>query len=105
MRPEYMRQRAIWLPAGTYEWIDESSCWTPPTAAAPGPDGWHPEDMLMLPLCGAAGEVVGMVSLDQPLHGRRPDDAEIAVLMAVADQAGLAVEQVHRAAAGGDRLD
>jgi diguanylate cyclase (GGDEF)-like protein len=101
MRPERMREGALWLAAGTYEWADEGACWTPPAAAALGPDGWHPEDMLMLPLRGAAGEIIGMVSLDQPLHGRRPDDAEIAVLMAVADQAGLAIEQAHRTAAGG----
>ncbi len=101
MRPEHMRAGAMWLPAGTYEWEDVGSCWTPPAAAALGPDGWHPEDMLMLPLRGADGEIIGMVSLDQPLHGRRPDDAEIAVLMAVADQAGLAIEQAHRTAAGG----
>ena len=101
MRPERMREGALWLAAGTYEWADEGACWTPPAAAALGPDGWHPEDMLMLPLRGAAGEIIGIVSLDQPLHGQRPDDAEIAVLMAVADQAGLALEQAHRAAAGG----
>jgi len=102
MRTEYLREGALWLPAGTYEWNDISAVWTPPAAAAPGPDGWHPEDMLMLPLRGATGEILGMASLDQPLHGRRPGDAEIAVLMAVADQAGLAVEQAHRAAGGGD---
>ena len=56
--------------------------------------------MLMLPLRGASGEVLGVVSVDQPLHGRRPDDSEIEVLMAVADQAGLAVEQAQRDAAG-----
>jgi len=101
MTPERMREGALWVPAGTYEWEDETSVWTPPAAAAPEPDAWHPEDMLMLPLRGAADQVIGMVSLDQPLHGRRPDDPEIAVLMAVAGQAGLAVEQAHRTAAGG----
>ncbi len=101
MRPENMREGALWLAAGTYEWMDEGACWTPPAAAALGPDGWHPEDMLMLPLRGADGDIIGMVSLDQPLHGRRPDDPEIAVLMAVADQAGLAIEQAHRTAAVG----
>jgi len=101
MTPDHMREGALWLAAGTYEWEDNGSFWTPPAAAAPLPDAWHPEDMLMLPLRGASGEIIGMVSLDQPLHGRRPDDAEIAVLMAVADQAGLAIEQAHRTAAGG----
>jgi len=100
MTPANMREGALWLAAGTYEWESEGSFWTPPAAAAPLPDAWHPEDMLMLPLREASGEIIGMVSLDQPLHGRRPDDAEIAVLMAVADQAGLAIEQAHRAAAG-----
>ena len=103
MRPENMREGALWLAAGTYQWQDEAACWTPPAAAALGPDGWHPEDMLMLPLRGAASEIIGMVSLDQPLHGRRPDDAEIAVLMAVADQAGLAIEQAASHRCGRDR--
>jgi len=101
MTPDHIRQGAMWLAAGTYEWQDNGSVWTPPAAAAPVPDAWHPEDMLMLPLRGSSDEIIGMVSLDQPLHGRRPDDAEIAVLMAVADQAGLAIEQATRTAAGG----
>jgi diguanylate cyclase (GGDEF)-like protein len=98
---EHVRQGAVWLPEGSYQWEDESSMWTPPAAAAPDADAWHPMDMLLLPLRGASGEPLGMVSLDQPLHGRRPDDGELAVLMAVADQAGLAVEQTQREAAGG----
>jgi diguanylate cyclase (GGDEF)-like protein len=99
---KYVRQGALWLPAGAYEWADESGIWTPPAAAAPDPDAWHPHDMLMLPLRTAAGEVLGLVSVDQPLHGRRPDDSELDVLMAVADQAGLCVEQAQRDAAGED---
>jgi diguanylate cyclase (GGDEF)-like protein len=101
LESEHVRQGAVWLPAGSYQWEDESTMWTPPAAAAPDADAWHPMDMLLLPLRGASGEPLGMVSLDQPLHGRRPDDAELAVLMAVADQAGLAVEQTQREAAGG----
>ncbi|MBV9605830.1 MAG: diguanylate cyclase, partial [Solirubrobacterales bacterium] len=97
---EHMRQGALWLPDGAYEWQDESTMWTPATAAAPDPDAWHPNDMLMLPLRGASGEVLGLVSVDQPLHGKRPDDGEIEVLMAVAEQAGLALEQAQRDADG-----
>jgi HD-GYP domain-containing protein (c-di-GMP phosphodiesterase class II) len=36
------------------------------------------------------------VSVDQPVSGRRPDDSQIAYLMAVADHAGLALEQSRR---------
>ncbi|HET6865387.1 MAG TPA: diguanylate cyclase [Solirubrobacteraceae bacterium] len=97
---EHIRQGALWLPDGAHEWDDETVLWTPATAAAPDADAWHPHDMLMLPLRGAGGDVLGLVSVDQPLHGRRPDDSELEVLMAVADQAGLAVEQAQRDAVG-----
>jgi hypothetical protein len=99
-RGEHVRQGALWIPDGAHEWEDETLLWTPAQAATPDADAWHPHDMLMLPLRGAGGEVLGLVSVDQPLHGRRPDDSELEVLMAVAEQAGLAVEQAQRDAAG-----
>jgi diguanylate cyclase (GGDEF)-like protein len=87
---------AIWMPAGTYEWETDTPTWTPPWVAPPAPDGWHPEDMLLLPLRGASGDVLGIVSVDQPVLGRRPTEDELSVLMAVADHAGLALEQSQR---------
>jgi HD-GYP domain-containing protein (c-di-GMP phosphodiesterase class II) len=60
--------------------------------------------MLLLPLRGSTANVVGIASVDQPLHGRRPSDSELSVLMAVADQAGLAVEHAQREAAGDGAL-
>jgi diguanylate cyclase (GGDEF)-like protein len=97
---DHARQGAMWIPDGAYEWDDQTTLWTPATAAAPDPDAWHPHDMLMLPLRGATGEVLALASVDQPLHGRRPDDSELEVLMAVADQAGLALEQAQRDSIG-----
>ena len=41
------------------------------------------------------GSVLGFVSVDQPLSGRRPDDAELAVLMGVADHAAVVLEQAQ----------
>jgi diguanylate cyclase (GGDEF)-like protein len=96
MTPEHERSGAIWLPAGAHAWEDESVFWVPPAAAAPGPDSWDPDDMLVLPLRGQDGDVLGIVSVDQPVSGRRPDDSQIAYLMAVADHAGLALEQSRR---------
>ena len=100
--------RSCWRPARTIarrhlarrrartSGIDGAAVWTPPGVAPPGSDAWHPEDMLLLPLRTAAGEIIAIVSVDQPLLGRRPSEAEIGVLMAVADHAGLALEQVQR---------
>ena len=96
LRPENDRCGAIWLPAGTPTWETETVTWTPAAAPAPGADSWHPDDMLLLPLRGQNGEVLGLVSVDQPASGRRPDDGQIAFLMSVADHAGLGLEQSLR---------
>ncbi|HET9103706.1 MAG TPA: diguanylate cyclase [Solirubrobacteraceae bacterium] len=93
---EHERQGAIWLPTGSYEWADESVLWVPETAAGIGPDAWDPDDMLMLPVRDGGGEILGIVSVDQPLNGRRPTDEELSTLMAVCDHAGLALAQVQR---------
>ena len=96
MTPEHDRCGAIWLPAGTHTWEDESVFWVPSAVPAPGPNSWDPDDMLVLPLRGQDGNVLGIVSVDQPVSGRRPDDSQIAYLMAVADHAALALEQSRR---------
>jgi diguanylate cyclase (GGDEF)-like protein len=96
---DHERCGAIWLPAGTPTWEVETVTWTPPAAPLPGTDGWHPDDMLMLPLRGHDGEVLGIVSVDQPVSGRRPDDGQIAFLMSAADHAALGLEQSLRESA------
>ncbi len=87
---------AAWLPAGSYDYEMEGAVWTPPEVASLFPDAWHPEDMLLLPLRASTGELLGIVSVDQPVLGRRPSEAEIGVLTAVVAHAGLALDQTHR---------
>jgi hypothetical protein len=97
---------ASWLPAGSYDPDTEGVFWRAATVAPLAADGWDPDDMLLLPLRSASGEILGFVSVDQPVLGRRPTDAEIGVLMAVVDHAGLALEQVQQhGAARGDESD
>jgi diguanylate cyclase (GGDEF)-like protein len=97
---------ASWLPAGSYEQDADGLFWRAATVAPLAADGWHPDDMLLLPLRSASREILGFVSVDQPLLGRRPADAEIGILMAVVDHAGLALDQVQQhGAASGDESD
>ncbi|MGA9857994.1 MAG: diguanylate cyclase [Solirubrobacteraceae bacterium] len=96
LESEHRRCGAIWLPAGTPLWERETVTWTPAVAAAPGADSWHPDDMLLLPIRAQGGEVLAIVSVDQPVSGRRPDDGEIAFLMSAADHAGIGLEQSLR---------
>lgn len=59
------------------------------------PGEWHPEDMLLVPLKGTAGTILGLISVDQPLGGKVPDRAVLEVLEIFAAQAALAVENAR----------
>jgi diguanylate cyclase (GGDEF)-like protein len=93
---EHVREGAVWLPTGSHDWDGDSVVWMPPAAAGLDQDAWHPDDMLLLALRDGHGDAIGIVSVDQPLGGRRPRDEELACLVAVTDHAGLAVAQVQR---------
>ena len=92
--PAHDRLGASWIPAGSYDWSADPNTYTPESARSLGPDAWDPDDALLLPLRGATGEVLGVVSVDEPLTGRRPTDDEVRVLMSVADHTALAIERV-----------
>ena len=56
------------------------------------PDAWHPEDALIVPMRGADGTLLGVVSVDEPESGLRPTDEELDVLVAFAEHVGGALE-------------
>ena len=62
------------------------------------PDAWHPEDALVVPMRGADGTLLGVVSVDEPQSGLRPSDEEIDVLVAFAEHVIVAYEGVQVAA-------
>src|ERR1019366_6016031 len=52
---------------------------------------WHAEDMLTVPLISIDGEVLGLISLDEPANGLLPDRAHVQALEFFADQCATAV--------------
>jgi len=56
---------------------------------------WHAEDMLTVPLVGIAGQVIGLISLDEPKNGLLPDRAHVQALEFFADQCATAVEHAR----------
>lgn len=58
----------------------------------PGPNAWHPEDLLLVPLYGMESQPVGLLSLDNPRTGLRPDRETIETIEIFANQAALAIE-------------
>ena len=59
---------------------------------------WHPLDALFAPLMAADGELLGILSVDDPVDGLLPGEASRALLDAFAVQAALAIEhaRVHQ---------
>jgi HD-GYP domain-containing protein (c-di-GMP phosphodiesterase class II) len=86
---------AVWISEGI-EVPDRLTTWTPKHASAIGPEAWHPDDMLLLPLRDSSGAVTAILSVDEPLHGMRPDEPELRTLMAAVEHAALTLEHVAR---------
>jgi diguanylate cyclase (GGDEF)-like protein len=94
------RHGASWLPAGTHDWTGDLQTWSGYSSRALETDAWDGDDMLLLQLRSAAGEVLGVVSVDEPISGRRPSDEELEALTALAEHAALALERSMPAVSG-----
>jgi PAS domain S-box-containing protein len=53
---------------------------------------WHPNDMLLAPLRGAGGRLLGYISVDEPRDGLRPSRQTLEALTIFANQAAIAIE-------------
>jgi signal transduction histidine kinase len=90
------------LPAGSADgWV--SSEWAARTPDA-DPDAWNPEDTLMAPFFDAVGDLLGLLSVDLPLSGRRPDVTQRAVLELFANQTGIAISSARQRHALSERV-
>lgn len=61
------------------------------------PDTWRPEDGLVAPLYSPEGELVGVLSVDLPVDGRKPGPLQRELLEMFAAQAAIAIDtaQLH----------
>jgi hypothetical protein len=97
--PRFDHGGAFFLPAEQHEWSQDRVPGHVPDLPADGPPGhWHPRDALLLPLRTGAGELLAVLSVDEPAAGLRPSDAELDLLVAVAAHAAVVVDQAVRAA-------
>ncbi|HEY7197202.1 MAG TPA: PAS domain S-box protein [Gaiellaceae bacterium] len=96
--PRFFRVGAYLVPHGEYDWQEDGvKSFVPELEPSDDPDAWNPEDALFVPMMSATGELLGILSVDEPLSGRVPSDEELELLTAVAAHAALAVETAQRA--------
>jgi len=70
----------------------EMLMWVPDIAPSAAEDAWHPHDALFAPLISADGSRLGILSVDLPRDGRRPDPGTRNALEAFAVSTALAIE-------------
>ncbi|MGH9075286.1 MAG: diguanylate cyclase domain-containing protein, partial [Acidimicrobiales bacterium] len=75
--------------------------WTPssPGSSPADPEAWLPEDELLAPLVSPRDGLTGVLSVDLPVSGRRPDADQRELLEMFAAQAQLAIENARLLAA------
>jgi len=69
--------------------------YTPPRQAPADPGAWHPNDLLLVPMVGREGELIGVLSVDDPVDGRRPQPESLRALEIFANQAAQAIENAR----------
>jgi diguanylate cyclase (GGDEF)-like protein len=74
---------------------DDIFSWVPDLEPSDDPEGWHPLDALFAPLTSPAGHWIGVLSVDVPVDGRRPQPWQLEILAVFADQAAIAIEHAR----------
>jgi diguanylate cyclase (GGDEF)-like protein len=95
----FHRAGAYFIEHDSFDWESvEQTSFIPEMELSDDPDAWHPEDALIVPLQGSSDHPLGFLSVDEPASLKKPTDAELEVLVAVAAHAALAVEAAQEAA-------
>jgi diguanylate cyclase (GGDEF)-like protein/putative nucleotidyltransferase with HDIG domain len=96
----FERRGAYLIEHGAFDWTaDRLTSYIPAGAPSDDPDAWHPEDALFVLLRSGAGELLGILSVDEPVDGRRPSAEQLDLLVGMSQHAALALEHAQEAAA------
>ncbi len=69
--------------------------WVPSRQPGVGTGAWHPDDALLAPMVSPGGTLTGVLSVDRPVSGMRPDPEQLELLEMFAAQAQLAIENAR----------
>jgi len=96
MRSEYQISQSYFFPFQKREdWGQELDTYNPPAVeeAEGWQEGdWHSHDMMLVPLRGTDGRLLGIISVDKPVNRKRPTLFAVESLEIFAYQAAVAVE-------------
>jgi diguanylate cyclase (GGDEF)-like protein/PAS domain S-box-containing protein len=99
--PRFARRDVFFIPAGEvlFDELDPETEWYTPEArdrTAVSESDWRPDDALFAPIEGPGGRRYGVISVDDPISGRRPDEQQLEVLGVLAAHAAVAIESARQ---------
>lgn len=98
LKPEFQISNSFFIPTESQERrsLDLPFVNIRPSAnPRTGAQAWQPEDLLIVPLRSSEGELIGMISVDEPRNGLRPSLRTIEALETFAYQAAFAIENYN----------
>jgi diguanylate cyclase (GGDEF)-like protein/PAS domain S-box-containing protein len=94
LNDEHLRCGVYYVPAGAVDWTELGpSTYVPPALETSDEAAWNHEDALFATLDASNGDLLGVLSVDEPASGLRPGDPELRVLKDVARHAARAIEE------------
>ncbi len=107
LRPEFKIGRTYYIPADQTPIVpsDVHMVTLQLSSDQKTSNSWYSEDFLLIPLEDGQGNPIGLISLDDPSNGLRPDMATISSLEAFAAQATLVITNVARASDLKNKVD
>ena len=93
----FARRGAYFIPEGAVDWSANGARYLPDLDGGSDPDAWRPGDELFVPCRDSVGHILAVLSLGEPVSGRRPSDAELDYLVAVGASAACALDHGQRA--------
>lgn len=91
MKPEYRVSNSFFIPEGAVP-LSEETVFYGYYEEASEENAWHPADMFLIPINDSSGEMIGYISLDSPIGGKRPRIEEIKMIEVAAEVIGRILE-------------
>jgi diguanylate cyclase (GGDEF)-like protein len=102
----FLHRGAYVIRNGQFDWEGFEGKRVPlPEIGSDDPGAWHPEDEIFIPFADAAGRLLGIFCVGDPVSGRWPSDAAMDALVAVSKNAAWAVLAAQEAAAARSHRD
>ncbi len=92
MQDQFKISRSFLIRHDHYNWSNYKGIQYVPDLGDRAANEWHPEDTLRIPILSRHGDVLGILSVDDPIDRRIPTRDEIEVLEGLADHAAAAID-------------